>query len=89
MAVRMGNKGPGEPEHSRIAGKWSGSEVKLDTEDQANLVEGHPSVVSPVPGYWGRKGSTFVAFEQADEALIASLLKLAWSGVAPKRQRQG
>ncbi len=59
--------------------------VKLDSDDQANLSEGYPGVVEPVPGYWGRKGSTFVWYERTDLALIESLLKLAWSGVAPRR----
>jgi len=61
--------------------------VKLDPEDQRNLTEGHPGVIEPVPGYWGRKGSTFIWYEAADPGLIESLLKLAWSGVAPKRLR--
>ena len=59
--------------------------VKLDLEDQRNLAEAHPGVIMPVPGYWGRKGSTFVNFEQVDEATASMLLKLAWTGVAPKR----
>jgi hypothetical protein len=59
--------------------------VKLDPEDQHNLSEGHPGVVEPVPGYWGQKGSTFVWYEKADLGLVAALLKLAWSGVAPRR----
>jgi predicted DNA-binding protein (MmcQ/YjbR family) len=59
--------------------------VKLDPEDQHNLAEAHPGVVEPVPGYWGRKGSTLVWYEQADEALIAMLLAMAHAGVAPKR----
>ncbi len=59
--------------------------VKLDPEDQANLAAGHPGVVAPVPGYWGRKGSTFVAYEQADAALIETLLRMAHLNVAPKR----
>jgi len=59
--------------------------VKLDAEDQHNLTEAHPGVVAPVPGYWGRKGSTFVAYEQADEDLVRSLLWLAWTNVAPKK----
>jgi len=61
--------------------------VKLDPEDQRNLAEGHPGVIEPVPGYWGRKGSTFVAFEQCDEHLLKMLLQLAWSGIAPRRLR--
>ena len=58
--------------------------VKLDPEDQHNLAEAHPGVVEPVPGYWGRKGSTFVWYEQADEALIAMLVAMAHAGVAAK-----
>ena len=64
--------------------------VKLDPEDQHNLAEGHPGVVAPVPGYWGRKGSTFVEYGRADDTLLRSFLNLAWAGVAPKRlQRTG
>jgi hypothetical protein len=62
--------------------------VKLDPEDQFNLAAAHPGVVEPVPGYWGRKGSTFVWYEKADEALIASLLRMAHAGVAPKSVRK-
>ncbi len=66
--------------------------VKLDPEDQTNLSAGHPGVVEPVRGYWGRKGSTFVAYESANEALVAILLDLAWAKVAPawlRRMRPG
>lgn len=59
--------------------------VKLDPEDQRNLSEGYPGVVEPVPGAWGRGGSTFVWYEKADLGLIESLLKMAWTRVAPKR----
>jgi hypothetical protein len=59
--------------------------VKLAPEDQHNLSAAHSGVVEPVPGYWGRKGSTFVFFERADEALAKLALDLAWCNVAPKR----
>jgi hypothetical protein len=59
--------------------------VKLDPEDQRNLAEAHPGVVEPVPGYWGRKGSTFVAYERAEGPLVATLLEMAWTKVAPAR----
>ncbi len=62
--------------------------VKLDPEDQRNLAEAHPGLIEPVPGYWGRKGSTFVAYEQADEALVATLLKMAWTNVSPTRLKR-
>jgi hypothetical protein len=61
--------------------------VKLDPEDQFNLTEAHPGVIEPVPGYWDRKGSTFVWYEKADEAMIATLLAMAHAGVAPKSLR--
>jgi hypothetical protein len=59
--------------------------VKLEPEDQHNLAAAHPSVIEPVPGYWGRKGSTFVRYGQADEALLRTLLWMAWTKAAPKR----
>jgi hypothetical protein len=62
--------------------------VKLEPEDQRNLAEAYPGVVEAVPGYWGRKGSTFVACEQADESLVATLLDMAWTRVAPARLKR-
>ena len=59
--------------------------LKLDPEDQANLVADDPERIEPVPGYWGRKGSTFVRFETLDQARLAQLMRLAWATVAPKR----
>jgi len=59
--------------------------LKLTAEDQENLVGGHPGVITPVEGYWGRKGWTQVRFAEADAELIAMLLGLAWRVVAPKR----
>ena len=61
--------------------------VKLDPEDQHNLAEAHPGVVTPVPGSWGRKGSTFVAYQTADAALIDTLLAMAHGGAVAKLPR--
>ncbi|MGH7024981.1 MAG: MmcQ/YjbR family DNA-binding protein [Caulobacteraceae bacterium] len=58
--------------------------VKLASEDQHNLCQANPEAISPVPGYWGRKGSTFVDPDRIDDGLAETLLRLAWSGVAPK-----
>jgi predicted DNA-binding protein (MmcQ/YjbR family) len=58
--------------------------VKLDPEDQHNLAEAHPGVVEPVPGSWGRKGSTFVAYLNADAALITTLLGMAYAQAVAK-----
>jgi hypothetical protein len=62
--------------------------VKLDVEDQRNLAEAHPGVVEAVPGAWGRKGSTFVAYERADLALIESLLRMAYAQVSAARRKR-
>jgi hypothetical protein len=62
--------------------------VKLDPEDQRNLAEAYPAVVEAVPGYWGRNGSTFVAYERADESLVAILLDMAWINAAPARLKK-
>jgi hypothetical protein len=59
--------------------------VKLAPEHQHNFVESYADAIEPVPGYWGRKGSTFVDFSMLDRSLVAMLLELAWSGVAPRR----
>ena len=59
--------------------------VKLKLEHQHNFVEAHPGVIDPVPGYWGRKGSTYVDYEALDRTLIATLVQLAWMSVAPTR----
>ena len=62
--------------------------VKLDTEDQRNLCEAHPGVIEPVPGYWGRKGATFVRYDLIEDTLAEGLLRLAWSRVAPGTPRR-
>ena len=57
--------------------------LKLDPEDQHNLTEA--GVIEPVPGSWGRKGSTFVWFEKLEPERLPGLMRMAWARVAPKR----
>ena len=59
--------------------------LKFDPEDQHNLSEAHPGVIAPVEGYWGRSGWTTVAFGGLDPDLVATLLRMSWARVAPKR----
>jgi len=61
--------------------------VKLDPEDQRNLVEAHPDAIEAVPGYWGRKGSTFVAYERAAEGLVQTLLAMAHVNVTAAKRK--
>ncbi len=58
--------------------------LKLEREDQLNMIEGHPQAVGPARLY-SHHGWTYVWPEQADEALLGDLLRLAWTHVAPKR----
>ncbi len=58
--------------------------IKLEREDQLNMIEAHPDIVSPADLY-SHHGWTNVAPGAADEALLRLLLRLAWTHVAPKR----
>jgi hypothetical protein len=58
--------------------------VKLAPEQQAVLVAAEPKVFVPVPGGWGRSGSTNVLLAAADAATIENALAMAWRNVASK-----
>jgi hypothetical protein len=58
--------------------------VKLTPEQQSVLVEAEPEIFRPVPGGWGKRGSTNVRLTAADAATLRSALTLAWSNIAPK-----
>jgi predicted DNA-binding protein (MmcQ/YjbR family) len=57
--------------------------LKLDPEDQHNLADG--KVIEPVPGHWGKGGSTFVWYEKLEPERLPELMRMAWANVAPKR----
>jgi hypothetical protein len=59
--------------------------VKLTPEQQAIVVEAEPDIFRPVPGGWGRRGSTNVHLAKADAKSLQSALTMAWRNVAPKR----
>ncbi len=56
----------------------------LTPEQQAGMVEDEPGVFSPVPGGWGRKGSTRALAKVPPDALRGAL-QMAWRRKAPKR----
>jgi hypothetical protein len=58
--------------------------VKLTPEQQVSFVREHPGVFVPAKGAWGRRGSTTVRLEAADEPTVRHALVLAWRNVAPK-----
>jgi hypothetical protein len=59
--------------------------VKLTPAQQAKLVAEAPDMFAPVPGGWGRGGSTNIVLAAADEAAVQSALATAWENVALKR----
>ncbi|HLZ76216.1 MmcQ/YjbR family DNA-binding protein [Phenylobacterium sp.] len=58
--------------------------VKLDREDQLNMAAGHPGAIQPTETY-GHHGWTYLRLETIDEATLRTVLRLAWTHVAPKR----
>ncbi|UQD71292.1 MmcQ/YjbR family DNA-binding protein [Bradyrhizobium japonicum] len=62
--------------------KWG--MVKLTPDQQAMLVDAEPEMFRPVPGAWGRSGSTNVKLAKIDQVTLRSALEMAWRNVAPK-----
>ncbi|MGD0778325.1 MAG: MmcQ/YjbR family DNA-binding protein [Candidatus Solibacter sp.] len=56
----------------------------LSPEEQAGMVEDAPEVFSPVPGGWGRQGSTRVRLAAVAPDILAAALGTAWRRRAPK-----
>ena len=59
----------------------------LSPEEQAGMVEDAPEVFSPVPGGWGRKGSTRVCLAKVPADVLEAVLRTAWRKRAPKGLR--
>ena len=57
--------------------------IKLEREDQLNMVEAYPGLVT-LDGRYSHHGWTAVWFEGVDPDLLETLLRLAWINVAPK-----
>jgi hypothetical protein len=57
--------------------------VKLTPVQQSKFVAQAPKVFAPVPGGWGRRGSTNVMLAGADASAVKSALATAWENVAP------
>src|ERR1700761_826292 len=56
--------------------------VKLTPEQQAVLVEAEPEIFRPVPGGWGKHGSTNVRLAKADVTTLRSALTMAAQNIA-------
>ena len=57
----------------------------LTPEQQAGMVQDEPNIFSPVPGGWGRKGSTRVRLAKVPADILRAALRMAWRRKAPKR----
>jgi hypothetical protein len=57
----------------------------LSAEQQAGMVEDDPEIFSPVPGGWGRSGSTRVRLAKVAPDILEAALRTAWRRRAPKR----
>jgi len=55
----------------------------LTPEQQAGMVADEPEVFSPVPGGWGRKGSTRVRLAKVTPGVLEGALRTAWLRKAP------
>ncbi|HEX5425521.1 MAG TPA: hypothetical protein VFW94_18365 [Candidatus Acidoferrales bacterium] len=51
----------------------------LTPEQQAAFVEEMPDIFLPIPGGWGRMGSTHVRLSAATEDILAGALRTAWN----------
>jgi len=59
--------------------------VALTPEQQELFVRTEPKTFTPVPGGWGRTGSTHVLLRSAKKATVREALKTAWRNRAPGR----
>jgi hypothetical protein len=59
----------------------------LTPEQQAGMVQDEPDVFSPVPGGWGRQGSTRVRLGNVTPDILEAALRAAWSERVAKRRK--
>jgi hypothetical protein len=59
--------------------------VKLTPEEQELFVHRQPAAFAPVPGAWGRRGSTLVRLAAVDADTLHGAMTAAWRKTAPKR----
>jgi hypothetical protein len=58
--------------------------VMLTPEQQELFVRSEPKTFTPVPGGWGKKGSTHVQLRTAKKSAVREALAVAWRNRAPK-----
>lgn len=63
--------------------------VQLTPEQQTMLVDVEPEIFRPVPGGWGKRGSTNVRLGKADAATLKRALTLAWENISQQPLHKG
>jgi hypothetical protein len=63
--------------------------LMLTPEQQADFVAEQPDVFLPIPGGWGRNGSTHIRLAQANEDVLAGALRTAWKLRVEKNAKPG
>ncbi|MGP0092214.1 MAG: MmcQ/YjbR family DNA-binding protein [Xanthobacteraceae bacterium] len=61
--------------------KWA--MVKLNPEQQDLLTSAEPDIFSAAKGAWGKRGSTLLLLERADEKTALSAIRMAWTNLQP------
>jgi len=56
--------------------------VKLSLIDQSVFCSFNKEIIFPVPGGWGRQGSTFVDLKKIKKSMFMDALRAAWKNVA-------
>jgi hypothetical protein len=59
--------------------------VKLSLIDQSVFCSVNKEIIFPVPGGWGKQGSTFINLKRVKKALFMDALTTAWKNVAPSK----
>jgi hypothetical protein len=59
--------------------------VKLSLIDQSVFCSFNKEIIFPVPGGWGRQGSTFINLKKIKKSLFTDALTTAWKTVAPPK----
>jgi len=59
--------------------------VMLDPHEQTSCVKISDGAFTPVPGEWGRRGSTIVHLHAAKRSMVREALEAAWKRKAPRR----
>lgn len=57
--------------------------VKLSLTDQSVFCAFDPAIIYPVPGGWGRMGSTFINLKKVKKSMFKDALTMAYCNAAP------